>query len=66
MLYRQADTIRGMKSISAAIIVLAGAATFVAGAYHPHNDSKMVVGAIGLGLGLLGLIGWFISLRTRD
>jgi hypothetical protein len=55
-----------MKPISAAIIVLAGAATLVAGAFHPHNDTKMVVGAIGLGLGLLGLLGWFISLRYGD
>jgi hypothetical protein len=55
-----------MKSISAAIIVLTGAAVFVAGAFHPHNDTKMFVGAVGLAVGALGLIFWLGSLRSRD
>jgi hypothetical protein len=55
-----------MKSISAAIIVLTGAAVFVAGAFHPHNDTQMVVGAVGLALGVIGLLAWFGSLRSRE
>jgi hypothetical protein len=60
-----AARMRGMKSISAAIIVLAGAALFIAGAYHTHSQAQTLVGGMGVLLGLVGLIGWVITL-CRD
>lgn len=46
-----------MKTISASIIVLAGAIIFATGATIQHNDTKMFVCFVGGGLGIVGL--WF-------
>jgi hypothetical protein len=55
-----------MKSISAAIVVLAGTATLVAGAFHPHGDTKLFVCGVGVFVGVVGLIGWARSLRGPE
>ena len=52
-----------MKSISASIIVLAGAAMLLGGAYVRHSDTGMFVMAAGCIVGLAGLVGWFMMLR---
>jgi hypothetical protein len=55
-----------MKAISASIVVFTGAAMFVAGAFHQHTDTKMVVCAAGMVVGLIGLVAWLNALRSRD
>jgi hypothetical protein len=55
-----------MKSISSSIIVLAGAATFVAGTFHSHSQTQLVVCPGGLVLGVIGLVGWLVALVKKD
>ena len=52
-----------MKSISASIIVLAAAILLVGGSHIQHNDTKLFVQMVGCGVGLIGLGGWFVSLK---
>ena len=47
-----------MKSISASIIVLAGAITFSTGAMVSHGDTQAVVMLAGAAIGIYGLIAW--------
>ena len=55
-----------MKAISAAIIVLAGAAIFIAGTFNSHSDTQVFVCGVGLVLCLAGLVGWVVTLTRRD
>ena len=59
-----------MKSISAAIIVAAGAALvygsmFLAACYKPFNDAGVAAIAGGV-IAIAGLVGWFHTLRLKD
>jgi len=48
-----------MKYIGSSIMTLAAAILIAAGAYVPHNDTRMFVMAVGCIVGLTGLGGWF-------
>ena len=52
-----------MKAISASIIVLAAAILLVGGSHIQHSDTKVFVQLVGCGVGLIGLGGWFVSIR---
>jgi hypothetical protein len=54
-----------MKSISASIIVLAGAILIVGGSYIQHGDTKGFVQIVGCAVGAIGLWGWFTSLKEK-
>ena len=55
-----------MKSISASIIVLAATILILGGSHIPHSDTKVFVQVVGCGLGLVGLWGWFTSLKDKQ
>ena len=55
-----------MKSISASIIVLAGAGLVVGGAYVRHSDTSTFVMFVGCVLALAGLVGWFRAFRDIE
>ncbi len=55
-----------MKSISASIIVLAGAILVASGAHVHHSDTQVVVNLIGAALGLIGLGAWIVSLIQKQ
>jgi hypothetical protein len=55
-----------MKSLSASIVVFTGAAMFVAGAFHHHNETQLVTCGAGLVVGLMGLVGWIGAMKSRD
>jgi len=54
-----------MKSISASIVVLAGAVLIAVGAIVRHSDTSMVVSGIGCLIGLMGLLVWAACLRAE-
>ncbi len=54
-----------MKAISSAIIALAGAIVFSAGALVNHGDTQLFVCAVGILIGLIGMIGWVIYLASE-
>ena len=54
-----------MKPISASIIVLAAAILLVGGSHIQHSDTKLFVQVVGCAVGLIGLGGWFVSLREK-
>lgn len=47
-----------MKSISAAIVILAGTLCFAAGAFVKHGDTSTFVMLVGGVVALIGLWGW--------
>jgi len=53
-----------MKQISASIIVLA-AAIIMVGSSHFGADATPVVFGIGIGVCVVGLRGWFISMKEK-
>ena len=53
------------KHISAAIIVLAAAVLLVGGSYVRHSDTKLFLQSVGCIVGLIGLSGWFLSVREK-
>ena len=53
-----------MKSISASIIVLAAAILILGGSYIQHDDTKLFVQITGYVIGVIGLRGWFIALKS--
>jgi hypothetical protein len=55
----------GMKSISASIIVLAGALTFAIGGTIQHSDTQSVVCIVGIALGILGLGAWAAAFLSK-
>jgi hypothetical protein len=55
-----------MKSLSASIIVLAGALTFAIGATIQHGDTQTVVCIVGIALGILGLGAWALALLSKS
>ena len=63
--WRQPAPHPNMKSISAAIIVVAGSALILGGSYIPHSDTKLFVQIVGCGVGTVGLWGWFVSLKEK-
>ncbi|MEY2408127.1 MAG: hypothetical protein QOF48_797 [Verrucomicrobiota bacterium] len=54
-----------MKSISASIIVLAGAILIVGGSHIQHDGTQLFVDTVGCGVGLVGLAGWFVCIREK-
>jgi len=56
---------KNMKSISASIIVIAGSALILGGSYIPHSDTKLFVQIVGCGVSVVGLWGWFTSLKEK-
>lgn len=54
-----------MKSISAAIVVLAAAVLLVGGAYVQHNDSRLFLQIVGCGVGLMGMRGWLVASKEN-
>ena len=53
-----------MKSISAAIIVAVAAALLFGGAFIAHDDTALFIQVVGCMVGIVGIAGWFVSLRT--
>lgn len=53
-----------MKSISAAIIVAIAAALLFGSALIAHDDTALFIQAVGCIVGIVGIAGWFVSLRT--
>ncbi len=47
-----------MKTVSASIVVLAGAIVLSVGSLIPHNDTQVTLQLIGGGVGVYGLIVW--------
>ena len=54
-----------MKSISASIVVLSAAVLIVGGAQIQHDGTQLFVMTVGCGVGLVGLSGWFVSLKEK-
>ena len=54
-----------MKAISASIIVLAAVILILGGA-HINTDTGLFVEVLGCGVGLCGLIGWFLILKDKQ
>jgi len=54
-----------MKSISASIIVLAGAVLILGGSHIQHGDTQTFVMAAGCVVGALALWGWFQCLKEK-
>jgi len=54
-----------MKQISASLIVLAAAILIVGGAHIQHDSTQLFVMAVGCGVGLIGLWGWFGGLKEK-
>ncbi|MEW4491014.1 hypothetical protein AB1L42_23245 [Thalassoglobus sp. JC818] len=50
-----------MKSISAAIIVVIAAALLFGSALIAHDDTALFIQVVGC---IVGIAGWFVSLRT--
>ena len=54
-----------MKSISASIIVLAGAAVILGSAQIQHGDTRTFVQSVGCVVAAVGLWGWFKTLKEQ-
>ena len=54
-----------MKSISASIVVLAGAMVFASGTFEDHSDTQIFVKFVGGLLSFVGLIGWVTCLKRE-
>jgi hypothetical protein len=55
-----------MKSISASIVVLAGALILVGGSFISRNDTQGVLQLVGGGVGLIGLVVWFRTIWQSE
>ena len=55
-----------MKSVSASIIVLAGAVLLTGGSHIPHSDTKLFVQIVGSVVGLMGLGGWLRTFHEKS
>ena len=55
-----------MKSLSAAIIVLAGAIVLTGGSFVAHSDTQAALQLTGAGVGIAGLIVWYRSLEDGN
>lgn len=53
-----------MKSISAGIIVAIAAALLFGSAFIAHDDTALFIQVVGCMVGIVGIAGWFVSLRT--
>jgi hypothetical protein len=56
---------QNMKSISASIIVLAGAAVILGSAHIQHGDTRTFVQSVGCVVAAVGLWGWFKTLKEQ-
>jgi len=54
-----------VKSISASIVVLAGAVLILGGCFVRHVDTQLFVQVVGCAVGALGLWNWFVSLKEK-
>ena len=52
-----------MKSISASIVIFAGAGLILGGGFVPHGDSGLFVQAVGCILGGVALFVWLVNLK---
>ena len=64
-LQRLKEISRTMKSISAAIIVLAGAILIAGGSHVSHSDTRLFVQIAGCVTGLTGFCYWLASIREK-
>jgi drug/metabolite transporter (DMT)-like permease len=55
----------GMKSISAAIIVLAAAVCYGSGAISTDPEYSLAASWVGIVVGGIGLLGWIVTLAER-
>jgi hypothetical protein len=55
-----------MKSISAAIVVLAAAILITGGSFIQHGDTRLFVQAVGCAVGLLALWQWTLALKAPE
>jgi hypothetical protein len=55
-----------MKAISASIVVLAGAVLLTGGSLVGHTDTALFVQAVGVLVGVVGLVGWFFAVQNRS
>jgi lipopolysaccharide export LptBFGC system permease protein LptF len=53
-----------MKSISASIIILAGALLLLGALFYPGGD-RTAVAIVGCGVVAAGFYGWFVSLKEK-
>jgi hypothetical protein len=53
-----------MKSVSAAIIVVAAAALLFGSAFIAHDHTALFIQIVSCIVGIVGIAGWFVSLRT--
>ncbi|KAA5547249.1 hypothetical protein FYK55_02290 [Roseiconus nitratireducens] len=53
-----------MKSISAAIIVVIAAALLLGSAVIAHDDTALFIQVVGCIVGIFGIAGWLMTLRT--
>jgi hypothetical protein len=56
----------GMKSISASIVVMAGAVLFSVGQMLNHPDSGLVTCLVGAVVGIMGLVGWYRAMDEKS
>jgi hypothetical protein len=54
-----------MRSISAAIIVLSGA-VMLGFAGTINSDAQTFIGGVGICLGMIGLIAWFVLVTNKE
>jgi|HubBroStandDraft_4_1064222.scaffolds.fasta_scaffold191056_2 hypothetical protein len=55
----------GMKSISAAIVVLAAAVCYGSGAISRDPEYSLAASWVGIVVGGIGLLGWIVTLAER-
>jgi hypothetical protein len=55
-----------MKSISAAIVVLAGAIIFASGSFNQHGDTQGMVCAVGGIVALIGMWRWWQAMDRPE
>ncbi len=55
-----------MKSISASIVVLAGAIVLVFGSHVEHDDTQLFLQSAGIALGLIGLVAWLKTIKQEQ
>ncbi|WP_182870924.1 hypothetical protein [Stieleria mannarensis] len=53
-----------MKTVSAAIIVVVAAALLSGGAFIVHDDTALFIQVVGCIVGIVGIAGWLMTLRT--
>lgn len=55
-----------MRSIAASIIVFGSCVVFAAAGFVRHSDTNLFLNAVGMIVGVIGLIGWFTASKNDD